>query len=783
MRAISLALAAMLGLGLAACGEDESPKDSVEGTGGIGGSGASGGSGGSGGDGGAGGAGGTAGSGGTGGAGGGAPAGCTPVELGPDLVGMSMATFFLQARATPAIDGGVRTNAALELYEWNAVTGEPTPVELGTFPLGEGDNADYATCQHCVLLVALDGNGIAQRLFFQESGEIELTKYGGFEDWGVAAGTVRDVALREIVPLGDGTFEKVEESACYWIESWSFDTTPNNGAPCERAEDCANTALQVCNPTTGLCTYSQCSFTGDVWCPEGQICVSQIPDEISWGACYNQCIPFTSGECGHEQACIPLGPAQTIGICKALGPAALGESCDEPDISTGCEAGAVCAGDPPVCTKLCPSLTAAPGCPEGQVCGMDNVCTSPDDGDLAALGGLCDPASTPETACGADDQAFRGICLSLYPDVVEQTCHELCRTAEEAPCGAGSYCAPLFSNPDLGICWVEPVCGDGILDPLNEACDDGNAVGSDGCTYDCSAAEFGPLCAAAPSLPLGQMVTGTTAGGPTGFAASCHLYQVVPSATYQFVPPGPGTLTVQVDSAEANLDVVVYGDCNDPMTEVACGSLEEAGTAEIVEIPFMEGSTTPAFVVVNGRGIRDEGAFELQAHFTPAVCGDGVVAGPERCDDGNTTALDGCSADCTTVEWEQLCAALDPLLLDTPIVGNTENGADNLEGAGICAAWAGDGWDEMFAFTAPSDGTLSLHLTEETVDHVVYVVDGCGPVAEWEDIVSCSNFGRPGTSGYEELQVMLTAGQEVTVVVEGFLPRERGPYVLTATFE
>ena len=31
----------------------------------------------------------------------------------------------------------------------------------------------------------------------------------------------------------------------------------------------------------------------------------------------------------------------------------------------------------------------------------------------------------------------------------------------------------------------------------------------------------------------------------------------------------------------------------------------------------------------------------------PAVCGDGTVAGPEECDDGNTTPLDGCSATCT----------------------------------------------------------------------------------------------------------------------------------------
>lgn len=35
---------------------------------------------------------------------------------------------------------------------------------------------------------------------------------------------------------------------------------------------------------------------------------------------------------------------------------------------------------------------------------------------------------------------------------------------------------------------------------------------------------------------------------------------------------------------------------------------------------------------------------------TPVVCGDGIVAGDEVCDDGNTISGDGCSADCRSDE-------------------------------------------------------------------------------------------------------------------------------------
>ncbi len=59
---------------------------------------------------------------------------------------------------------------------------------------------------------------------------------------------------------------------------------------------------------------------------------------------------------------------------------------------------------------------------------------------------------------------------------------------------------------------------------------------------------------------------------------------------------------------------------------------------------------TPLLVVVRGATPKITGSFELVAHFEPAVCGDGMLAGAEACDDGNTEGGDGCSADCSALE-------------------------------------------------------------------------------------------------------------------------------------
>jgi cysteine-rich repeat protein len=468
---------------------------------------------------------------------------------------------------------------------------------------------------------------------------------------------------------------------------------------------------------------------------------------------------------------------QKFGVCRPTGQGAPGEACGEPDNSTGCEAGSLCAGVPAACEKTCAYLTPHPGCSDGRVCDISNVCLPPESGDPAPIGGACQPSWVPQRACGADGEAFRGLCMSLYPEDTVETCQRLCRT-DGGECPAGEYCASIFSNTDVGICWKVPVCGDGELDPLNEVCDDGNTASNDGCAGDCNTAEFDALCQAAEPLQLDVDIQSTTEGAPTGYGGSCELYIVVPSKTFSFDVPGPGRLSLSLTS-DKDLDLLVLGDCADPdNSELACHSTPVS--PEVLDLDFATAPSGPVMIVVRGWTIPDVGPFTLHAKFTPAVCGDGVAVGPEVCDDGNTMQGVGfCAADCLSPDWPAACAGLATLSTSSPNAGDTAS-APNLNNTDEYCTF-GTGGEVMYRYVAPKDGTLNLHLDETDENFAVYVIDGCGAATE-ATVLSCSSTGWPPQSS-EDASVPLAAGQEVTVVVDTVTPSKGGPFSLAATFQ
>lgn len=719
------------------------------------------------------------GSGAAGGAGGqGGEGGCPELDVSlTQIYRYTDAAFSVQANVSPGAQGAYRTLAVIELYDDWSSPGLP-PLEPGSFDLATAPNDAYATCQHCVTVITPDSSEIPTRTFFQTGGSIELTKYDPFDPH-IAAGKLTDVKLAEVTQKEDGTWEALPGGGCFEIPSWSFDTTPVDGIPCEKAEDCANTALQVCSPKTSTCAPYECLFTFDILCPEGETCIAQVPSEISIGACYQACTPLASGECPAGNECIPIDPVQKYGICRPVGDGAPGEACTEPDISTGCEAGNVCAGVPAACERVCPYLTPDPGCPEGRLCSLSNVCLPLASGDTAAIDEVCQPSWVPYRSCAADGEAFRGLCMSLYPEETVEHCERMCRmVGGDGDCPSGEYCAGIFSNADVGICWKVPVCGDGELDPLNEICDDGNTASGDGCTGDCDAAEFDVLCNLAEPLDLDVDIASTTEGGPTGYGGSCELYIVVPSKTFAFDVPGPGRLTLGLTSDD-NLDLLVLGDCADPNgSELACRSTPDS--PEVLDVDFAAAPSGPVMVVVRGAAIPAVGPFTLHAAFTPAICGDGIVVGPEVCDDGNAIDGDGfCSGDCLAPDWPEICAGLPTLSTASPNTGDTASAPDLNDTDGYCT-W-GTGGEVTFRYVAPGDGTLTLHIDETAHNFAVYVLDGCGAATE-ATLLSCANAGFPPGSS-EDLAVPLVAGQEVTVVVDTVDPDDGGPFSLGATFQ
>ncbi|MFT3769246.1 MAG: DUF4215 domain-containing protein [Minicystis sp.] len=512
------------------------------------------------------------------------------------------------------------------------------------------------------------------------------------------------------------------------------------------------------------------------------MCLSQLsdPDQPvsgpAIGACYRQCDPAMKDSCGAGSICRPLGPTQSFGVCLKAGTTAVGDACTPRDITTECEPGAVCTGEPGECARICAFLTDHAGCDDGRYCALSNLCERPETGDAAAIGATCASSSPELVECGIEGDAFRGLCMRFFLEDADMVCSRLCRT--EAPaCPNGETCLGIFSNPVVGICRPPAVCGDGVLDVIGgEICDDGNTMSGDGCGADCLTPELDVLCGKAPALVLDTDIQGTTAGGPSGYSSQCDPYIATPVATYSYLPPSAGRLRLSL-SSQGDLGLSVYGDCADGASEIEC---QNVIGDDILDIDFATAPAQPVLVIVRGVSPNQSGPFTLRAEFTPAICGDGKQVGPEACDDGNTQSGDGCSDDCATIEWPAVCASLPKLSTAATNDGTTVGAPDLWDLSSQCSYVKGGGAERAYSFTAPSKGILHLTLTQPSADFSLYVQKGCGPVSP-DTYVACSNSASVGMT--ESTSPMLSAGQTVTVIVDGFRSSDAGPYGLEAEFE
>ncbi|NUP04526.1 MAG: DUF4215 domain-containing protein [Polyangiaceae bacterium] len=705
---------------------------------------------------------------------------CTPLTLGDTSVYFeSISRAAVVAPVTPGVEGLASTRLTMELYDYDFSTGQPLePLEPGTFPFATPPDDNYGTCQHCILLVAYDAAGTPKRAFYPHNGALELEGIGlDFPSY-VTGGT-SGIELAEVIQNEDFTWEFLPGGDCYYVDSWSFDTMPVDGGPCLSVEQCPNETMQICEPDSAQCGPPQCDLFGDLPCAEGEVCMSQIfqpgdsPFGPAIGACYDTCDPVDPESCGADRYCRPLGLTQSFGACYRTGSGSVGDACTPRDISTECVPGAVCTGTPGECARVCNFLTPDAGCDEDRYCTFSNLCEPAFAGDQAAIGQNCSATSPEAIECGIEGDAFRGVCIRWYPDAPDMMCERLCRT-EDPDCPNGEVCLSLFDDPRHGLCHAPAVCGDGELDLIGgEVCDDGNTVSGDGCSADCSTPELDALCEQADTLAEDTDVSGTTIGGPSGYPSQCDPFIGTRVATYSYIAPGPGRVHVTLESAE-DLRLSIYEDCADPATERGCQSDSEDD--ELI-IDLDEAPDGPLLVIVRGSSPIHEGAFEVHAEFTPAVCGDGVAVGPEACDDGNTTSGDGCSADCSTIEWANVCASL-PVLSTSAINAGSTIGSQNLfETGSLCAVELG-GLEDAYSFVAPESGTLDLALTQPRADFVLYVQDGCGP-SGFDSWLACGSSFLAGTD--ETASVQLTAGQEITVIVDGSRG-DVGNYELTATF-
>ena len=203
------------------------------------------------------------------------------------------------------------------------------------------------------------------------------------------------------------------------------------------------------------------------------------------------------------------------------------------------------------------------------------------------------------------------------------------------------------------------VCGDGVVEGIEE-CDDSDTDAGDGCSATCTTEGGGaPVEAAAAVAPLddNEIVATELTGSGTFPLPDWDDEVTFPKTRIYLFQPG---ITSWEFVTGADAGKVFF----DPVAGEAVDQSHGGATA-------VSAATNGCIDCHNVRAEDDRvpptlnaGAMETLTRQRGGVwadtpvdneCGDGVVEGIEECDDGNTTAGDGCAADCTTELVEGVC--------------------------------------------------------------------------------------------------------------------------------
>ncbi len=312
-----------------------------------------------------------------------------------------------------------------------------------------------------------------------------------------------------------------------------------------------------------------------------------------------------------------------------------------------------------------------------------------------SLGENCDDGNTvDETDCFEASCEF---CSSDCTEWIHFYCGDGIETSAEAcdeglnngsdTCDYGLQTCQVCKSDCSGQALVTGrYCGDGVHDVVEEACDDGNEVDSDGC-HQC---EIAPGCLAADRTALYLKGHGPTEDAvaacvnlaDTSGTLSCMTNSLPVSATCAgcFATLVNGSIEALCASCGPSSENPV----GNPFSDACFGCQKNAGL-----IPTFEACTG---LVVDET--TDDDDIDTCLYFPnvgdedsngvddacESYCGDGDVDFFEACDDGNTSDNDGCSATCQ-LEAGWVCEEGEPCTLDTD-----EDGIPNDNGgvADIC---------------------------------------------------------------------------------------------------
>ncbi|HEV8320051.1 MAG TPA: DUF4215 domain-containing protein [Myxococcota bacterium] len=601
-----------------------------------------------------------------------------------------------------------------------------------------------------------------------------------------------------------------------------------------------------------------CTTEGGPACGDGTVDIGEQCDDgntVSGDGCSSTCMNEGTPTCGNNvldlgeqcddgnqtagDGCSPTCQFEaSVGACGPEFAVACGDTVFDDVVTTGAAVNdwMTCLGFPDAGPEIAYSFTPSAS---GDVT-IDLTVSVADMDILLVQGdatGACDP-----TDCGllldasvnggttAESVTFAAVAGTTYYIIIETyieggetggpfTLDVTC--AAPPVCGngaveAGEECDDGNTTPGDGCsaaCTLEPgICGDGVLN-LGEECDDGNTTPGDGCDAGCQLEGVG---ACGPEVPAacGDSIADdvTTAGLAVNDWTACLGFPDDGPEVAYVLTPGAGDVTVDLTVTVADMDIlVVEGDASGACT-TACPNLVDASvnggtTAETVTFAAAAGTTYYVIVDTYTAAGDTGGPFVLDISCVLAVCGDGALQSGEQCDDGNTTAGDGCDGTCQLEAGscgdgivglnEQCddanattgdgcdncvleCGSLPPPSIDcaAPVMGDTSMAGTSVLSAYTCApGFTDDGNELVFYFTAAATEPVQFDLTglPAAVDLDLYVTGPQSATCE-----TCVDGSFAGAGAAETVNINAVAGETYQIIVDTYTAAG-GAFTLTAT--
>ena len=553
-------------------------------------------------------------------------------------------------------------------------------------------------------------------------------------------------------------------------------------------DECVND-LPVNTPRTGATCAGGGTCNSAGMCVAAASCTDNMMNGTETGVdCGGSCAPVsTCGVgigCGVAADCTSGVCSGSPMTCQAArcgdGIMQAGEMCDDGNDTNGdgCDDG---AGDACRATGCGNGVvTGTEVCDDGNAVnndGCDNNCTVTACGNGVTAGTeTCDQGNTTAgDGCSATCAIEAGYtCTTVVPSVCTTICGDGiiagAETCDQGNTTAGDGCSATCTVEAGYACTGTPsvcatVCGNGVM-TAPETCDDGNIINYDGCSSLCRTerTELEPNEDGTPStggtttvgndFDVGGMlaINNATAQGPV--LASVGSVNLQGALSVGASPGTAGDEDVYAltnnTAAQVEFQLDVWNRAAGFGFGVSCGTsidtainIRDAAGAVLItgddrstptitdfcsRVNFIvaAGATVYAQVVEFGDNAVIP-AYSLQAQTFGVACGDNRVAPVvEECDDGNTTAGDGCSATCQV----EGTAETEP----------NEDGMPATGGSGI----VGNDFDSaggMAVANATAQGVLSLTGTNGRI---------------W--IGSLRVGASPGTAGDEDVYAVTNAG-------------------------